>query len=305
MSPEKSAWRRIVFVFLIIASLALITVSVRESATGPVHEIRAAFGSLLAPMQSFGAQVAKPFQDGYDWLKAVGADRDRADKLQEQLDTLQNELVILQEQSEENQRLRGLLEMGDHLVYPGGTTFLVAQVITKSPSQWEAWVEVDRGSSDGMRVGQPVVGATPIVGETLPGKGLVGNVVEVYEHTAFIQLITDSQSAVAAKIQGSRAEGMVHGSLQGRLTVDYVDRDLAVEPKLVVVTSGYGAFYPADIPIGLVTSVGEETINMYKEIQVQPFVDFRVLEEVMVLIIPEGALAQPAATNTTEAGGGQ
>jgi rod shape-determining protein MreC len=147
----------------------------------------------------------------------------------------------------------------------------------------------------------PVVGATPRVGEALQGKGLVGKIVEVDAHTAKVQLITDSQSAVAAKIQSSRAEGIVHGSMEGKLSMDYVDRDLAIEPKLVVVTSGYGGVYPAGVPIGLVSSVGEETINIYKEIEIQPFVDFRVLEEVMVVLV---VLPNPLESTTTIAGSG-
>jgi hypothetical protein len=81
--------------------------------------------------------------------------------------------------------------------------------------------------------------------------------------------------------------------------MDYVDRDLAVDEKMVVVSSGYGPIYPADIPIGIVSAVGEETINIYKEIEVQAFVDFRVLEEVMVLIVPENTTVPTFATTTT------
>ena len=164
---------------------------------------------------------------------------------------------------------------------------MVARVIGKSPTRWQAWIQIDKGSADGVQVDQPVVGATPVAGETLAGKGLVGKVIAVTAHTAKVQLITDSESSVAAKIQGSRAEGIVEGSVSGRLIMDYVDRDITVDPKLVIVTSGFGGIYPPDIPIGIVANVGEEDVNIYKEIEVQPFVDFRVLEEVMVLIVPE------------------
>jgi rod shape-determining protein MreC len=297
MSPGTSAWRRGVFVFLIIASLALLTVSFRESESGPVHEVRQAFASLLSPLQSFGARVAEPFQDGYEWFKNVWSAQEKAKTLQEQLQVLQGELIRLQEQAEENERLKSFLELRDRGTYPSGTNFEVAQVIGKSPNLWERWILIDRGTNDGIAVGQSVVGATPTVGESVLGKGLVGRVVAANATTAKIQLITDSESSVAAKIQGARAEGIVHGSLQGDLTMDYVDRDLAVDPKLVVVTSGYGGVYPADIPVGIVSSVGEETINIYKEIEVQAFVDFRVLEDVMVLI-PSDATATPQTTTT-------
>jgi len=47
--------------------------------------------------------------------------------------------------------------------------------------------------------------------------------------------------------------------------------------------------------------VGEEDVNSYKDIEVQPFLDFRVIEEVMVLIVPEGpnTVGIPGTTGTT------
>jgi rod shape-determining protein MreC len=148
-----------------------------------------------------------------------------------------------------------------------------------------------------VQIDQAVVGATPIAGESLAGKGLVGKVTDVTEHSAQVQLITDSESSVTAKIQGSRAEGVVEGSVSGRLIMDFVDRDIAVDPKLVIVTSGFGGIYPPAIPIGIVANVGEEDVDIYKEIEVQAFVDFRVLEEVMVLIVP------PSTTTTLGSAG--
>jgi rod shape-determining protein MreC len=301
MSPDKSAWRRGVFVFLIVVSLALLTVSFRETEAGPVHAVRQAFASLLSPLQSVGAKVAEPFQDGYDWLRTLWTAKKKADALEVQKDTLEGMVVQLQDQKEENQRLKALLDL-QTVSYPEGIDFLVARIIAKSPTQWESWVLINRGTADGLKVGQPVVGATPRVGEALVGKGLVGKIVEADRHTAKVQLIIDSQSAVSAKILSSRAEGILHGSMEGKLTMDYVDRDIAVDPKLVVVTSGYGGVYPAGVPIGLVSSVGEETINIYKEIEVQPFVDFRVLEEVMVLLVVIPNPLAPTTTTVTAAG---
>ena len=66
MPSNKVAWRRMVFVVLIIASLALLTVSLRQTESGPVHAIRQAGVSVLSPLQSWGAKAAKPFQDGYN-----------------------------------------------------------------------------------------------------------------------------------------------------------------------------------------------------------------------------------------------
>lgn len=286
MPRTNTAWRRFAFVILILASLALLTVSFREAESGPVYAIQRAGETLLAPLQSWGAKVAKPFVDGYEWFKTLLSARERAAQLEAQLQELQGQAMKLEEAAEENLRLRALLDLRSQEIYPDGTDFLVARVIGKSPTRWESWVLIDKGEVDKVRVGLPVVGATPLAGEGVAGKGLVGKVVETTAHTAKVQLITDPESSVAAKVQGSRAEGIVEGSVSGRLVMDYVDRDIPVDPKLVVITSGYGGVYPKGIPIGIVASVGEEDVNIYKEIEVEPFVDFRVLEEVMVLVLP-------------------
>lgn len=300
MPRNNVAWRRPVFVVLILASLALLTVSFREAESGPVHAIQEAGAGLLSPLQSWGSKIAEPFQDGYQWLKTLWSAHQRAERLEEELQVLQGQAIKLEEQAEENQRLRALLDLHpDKGIYPEGTDFTSARVIGKSPTRWQAWVQIDKGSAEGIRVGLPVVGATPVAGESLAGKGLVGKVVSVTEHTAQVQLIIDAESSVAAKIQGSRAEGIVEGSVSGDLIMDFVDRDIAVDPKLVIVTSGYGGVYPAGIPIGIVTSVGEEDVNIYKEIEVQAFVDFRVLEEVMVLLLPEAPPTTVTSITTT------
>ncbi|HLA80626.1 MAG TPA: rod shape-determining protein MreC [Thermoleophilia bacterium] len=296
MPRNKVAWRRLVFVVLIIASLALLTVSFRETDSGPVHAIQQAGVSMLSPLQTWGARAAKPFQDGYTWIRTLWSAHEEAERLAAELQQLQGEAAKLREQAEENERLRGLLEFQDKGTFPEGTEFVAARVIGKSPTRWEAWIEIDKGTADGIQIDQAVVGATPSASASLSGKGLVGKVVSVYPHMARVQLITDAESSVAAKIQGPRAEGIIVGSVSGQLTMDYVDRDILVDPKRIIVTSGYGGVYPPAIPIGIVANVGEEDVSAYKEIEVQGFVDFRVLEEVMVLIVPAAANGDSTAT---------
>ena len=200
---------------------------------------------------------------------------------------LQGEVVKLQEQGEENQRLKSLLDLKDKGTFPAGTDFVVARVIGKSPTRWQAWIQIDKGSADGLKVDQAVVGATPLAGETLAGKGLVGKVTAVTAHSAKVQLITDSDSSVAAKIQGSGPRASSKARVSGGSSWTTSTATSASTPSWWSSPRASAASIPADIPIGIVANVGEEDVNIYKEIEVQPFVDFRVLEEVMVLIVPE------------------
>ncbi len=96
-----------------------------------------------------------------------------------ELQELQGEVVKLKSRRRRTSGSRACSIYSDKGTYPEGTEFVVARVIGKSPTRWEAWVQIDKGSADGIEVDQPVVGATPMAGESLSGKGLVGKVIGV------------------------------------------------------------------------------------------------------------------------------
>jgi rod shape-determining protein MreC len=286
MQRKAAFRRRLVFAVLIVASLILLTVFVREPATGLLHSVQNDGSDALSPVQSFVNRAVQPFRDAYRWTGDVLSANSRNERLQAENETLRGELVLLSEASAENLRLKELLDFREAEIFPAGSTFEVARVINKSPTKWEAWVQIDKGSDDGIALNQPVVGATLAADKSLSGKGLVGKVIGVGKSSARVQLIVDQGSSVAAVVQGSRAEGIVGGSLSGRLVMDYVERDQPVEEKLIVTTSGFGQIFPKGIPIGVVQSVGEIDVNIYKQIEVRPFIDFDSLEEVMVITTP-------------------
>jgi len=120
--------------------------------------------------------------------------------------------------------------------------------------------------------------------------GLVGSVTQVIGDSALVTLITDQSSAVQARDQNSGAFGLVrHGQGQGSLIVDRVTKDKQVTVGDVIVTAGtrsskYPSLFPAGIPIGWVTSAGQSDTAPYKQIQIQPYVDFTSLDAVTALI---------------------
>ena len=120
--------------------------------------------------------------------------------------------------------------------------------------------------------------------------GLVGSVTKVTGDAALVTLLTDESSAVQARDQDSGAYGLVRrGQGQGSLIVDRVTKDKQVDAGDVIVTAGtrskqYPSLFPAGIPIGVVTSVGQSDTAPFKQIQIHPFVDFSSLDAVTALI---------------------
>ena len=71
--------------------------------------------------------------------------------------------------------------------------------------------------------------------------------------------------------------------------LDFVLKTANVRVGDVIVTSGtqskqYPSLFPAGIQIGVVTHVGQSDTALYKQIQIDPFVDFSALDAVTALI---------------------
>ena len=106
-------------------------------------------------------------------------------------------------------------------------------------------------------------------------------------------LLTDEASAVSAVDLYERgATGIVKHGQGGldTLILDRVTKDQKVAEGDPVITEGsppgarLPSIYPRGIKIGVVTSVGQNDTDLYKQIQVQPFVDFTSLSSVLVLV---------------------
>jgi rod shape-determining protein MreC len=81
------------------------------------------------------------------------------------------------------------------------------------------------------------------------------------------------------------AQGLVAGSVTGDVTLQYVDRSEKVVNGQVVVTSGMeNSIFTRGIPIGQVSAVAQQDVELYQSISVTPYVDFHTLDLVMVAL---------------------
>ena len=157
-------------------------------------------------------------------------------------------------------------------------TMVAAEVVGKDPSPWYRTVIINKGKSDGLRNGLPVV---------VP-EGIVGKVTGVSDGYAKVQLIIDRNSAVDALVQRTRARG-INGGLNNTLCrFDYVLRKLDITVGDTVITSGFDGIFPKGLPIGGVTKVFRRNAGIFQEIEITPFVNFHKLEGVMIILnLPE------------------
>lgn len=259
---------------LLAASLVLITVYFRESDAGILHRMRAATLSATAPLARLGETAARPFEAVGDWFAGLGVSRRELEQLRAQNAELRARLAELEEARQENERLRRIVAF----VEERRLAQLGARVIGRPTSSWEGSIIIDRGSADGVQPGMPV----------LAPQGLVGQIETVARHSSTVRLITDEQSGVAAMIQRTRALGVVRGSIDRVLTMEYVDKTKAPVVGDVVITSGLGGVYPKGLVVGDVIQVDARRADLYPRIVLRSRVPIDELEEVLILLGPVG-----------------
>ncbi len=165
-------------------------------------------------------------------------------------------------------------------------SLLQARVMNTDPTNASKIIVIDKGSDDGVAEGMAVVARE---------NNYIGLVTEVSPHTARVTLIIDDSQRVGARLE-SGADGVVSGMWQkgGRLTINYVDRDVQPVMQELVLTADDAAIrtdrVPGGLLIGRVEAVAESNPQGDAQtINVLPMVDFEQLSVVtVVLSVEEG-----------------
>ena len=194
-------------------------------------------------------------------------------RLHEQVDVLSLQAHEAAEARQEAERLRALLDLRAIVPFQS----LPARVIARGVDGGARLVTLDRGTGAGVRINQPVI--TP--------RGVVGRIIEAAGGASKVQTILDPNAGVAGLIQRTRVQGMIVGDGDRGCRMEYVSELANVEVGDVVVTSGLDQIYPKGYTLGVIAAIGEGE-GLTKIIEIRPEVDFRRLEEVLVLLKPEG-----------------
>jgi len=283
--------RRAVLAALLAASLILLTAYFGESSNGTLHAVQRGAMEVLAPIQEGANRVLKPFRDFFGWFGDTLDAKEERDKLKRERDALRQEVAELQVKGAENEQLRGLLDINSG----GGMKAyepVMARVFARSPSTWYSTVEINKGSSDGVRPDQPVIN----------GQGLVGKVKSVSDGNAVVMLLTDQSFGVSAKAASSGEPGSIDPAVgaPGDLRLELVPRGKLVKEGERIVTAGtvsarLKSLFPPGILIGTVSRVDEGEGELDRRIHVRPAADLRRLEFVEVLTKPATNLVASTA----------
>jgi rod shape-determining protein MreC len=282
--------RRAVLALLVALSLFLLTAYFGESSGGGLHAVQRGALEVLAPIQEGANKALKPFRDLFGWFGDTLDAQDERDRLRRERDGLRAEVAKLQVQNRELEQLGGLQEMNT----TGGLERydpVQARVYQRSPSTWYQTVTINKGSSDGVAVDDPVVN----------GQGLVGKVKSVSDGNAVVMLLTDQDFGVSALAPRRGEPGSITPipGAGGDLLFDLVDNAEQIRKGDLIVTAGTSSqrlpsVYPRSILIGTVKRIDIGEGELDRRIHVEPAADLLRLDIVQVLTAPNATLQADA-----------
>lgn len=263
---RRSTSRTFVAVTLILVAAGFLALSLGGYLT-PIQNL------ILRPISSIQSWVALRVAALRDFLTSprdVASLREEISGLEGEVARLQQEIIALREQTAEAEILAALL---DYARARPESSYKAARVIGRDVSPFLRSLIIDVGSDAGISRGMPVV----------TRRGLVGRIIEVFPTIARVQLITDPEASVNVQLQLSRADGVLAAQLNGELWVDLVDQSATITQGELVITSGLGGKYPAEIPVGQVISIHRRDYELFQQAVIQSSVDFDDIDIVLVI----------------------
>jgi rod shape-determining protein MreC len=262
---------RFTLALLILTSLTVLTLDIRGSSS--VQSVRNGVSTVFSPVRDAAGTVFSPVGNAWNGLFHYGDVKKENDRLRAEIDALKGQT----DQNAQAAKDLEALQQVDGLTQFTQLPAVTGQVIAGPLTNFEHTIEIDKGSSSGIKKGMPVV----------TGAGLAGRVVEVQSNRSVIKLLTDPDIVVGVRLLSSNETALLHGQGDGKpLVIDSgVDPKVVVPPDELVSTSGEDrATFPGGIPIGKITKIDLSPGQLTQVLTVTPAADLARLTFVKVLL---------------------
>lgn len=255
---------RIITIGLVIVGILVMAVS------GLLNQIIGKAIDPLVSIQGWFASRSQAVVEFFTIPRDVATLRQENAALKNQISQLQSELLEARQRLTETDILYALL---DYARAKPENKYVAASVIGRDTSPFVKYIIINHGSDDGVLKGMPVV----------TEQGLVGKVDAVTASAARVQLITDAGSIVNVRLEESQTEGQVVGSVTGEISLKMVDPGVNLVEGDLILTSGLGGVYPADILVGQLVTAQKEENDLFQSASIQPVIDFINLRAVLII----------------------
>ncbi len=252
---------------LIVAACTILLYSLRYPTPGVIRKMTL---EIIAPLDYAVNMPLKGLREVWKRYVFLIGLKEENKRLKDINARLSDEIIREREAYLESIRLRNLLKLQDDIPYPT----VAARIVGRNPSSLFKMILINRGESDGLRPGLPVV-AVP---------GVVGRILETSWNVSRVLLIIDESSNIDAVVQENRVQGVLQGASSTGCNLKYVSKTAEVKAGDVVISSGMGGVFPKGLPLGVVRYASKKEADLFQRVNVAPFVDPAGIEEVLVII---------------------
>ncbi len=256
------------FITLLAVGFLIATFDVRSSADSFTAVIRGGAQTLVAPVQEGIDFLVRPVVGFVDGISNVAGLSDQNERLEAEVRRLEQQLL---ETSALERRLAEL-EAINGFAPPEDLATVTARIYSAGASTFDQVRLIDRGSGDGIIVGQAVVDED----------GLVGRVDLVTKSSARVRLITDPLVSVGVRVQDTNQTGVTTGRGDELLRLDMFDATQPVREEAVVLTDG--SLFPPGIVVGFANETKSADVGFALRTTVDPAAAFSQLDFVKIIV---------------------
>lgn len=263
--------KAVVCLVVITACVILIAGFVSFSGDNPVSS---AIKTVFSPVQSLVSKAANAIDDTRTFIWEMKGYKEENERLITQLNEAKKDQRSVAEYREENERLKGLLELQEDI---DAYATVAARVISYEPNNWYDTLVLNRGTNQGLQKGNAVITAN----------GVVGKVVAVGANWAQVSSIINVENAVGVRLSRTGdiavAEGNADLVKQGFCKMSFIDQKSDLIIGDVLETSDSSGIYPPGLTVGTVRELSTDASGNLQAAVIEPAVSFSNLYEVLVV----------------------
>jgi len=225
-------------------------------------QVRGFFYSFSNPIQE---QLWRAGDSTSGFFNSFGNSTAQIEKLSSENQKLLQETALLNELEQENKELRKALDLELNKDF----SLEMAKIIGKDISQ--DFIYINKGLLQGLSENMTV-----ITGE----KVLVGKIVEIYDNSSKVMLLSNKEMSFDIKIQ---KDNNIYGSIRGNgnftLTLDLIEEQIFEND--IVITSSIGNIFPEALLVGKVREINKNEV--FYQARVAPFFNISQAENIFII----------------------
>lgn len=256
---------------LALCSALALLLMVADARFKLMQPARAGLALVLHPVQRLLLAPVDAWDTAGDYLRGTQRAMAAEDLAKRQLSAQAERLSRAEALQAENERLRKLLGLRPSLT----VSSIPAEVLFEAPDPFSRRVVIDRGATQGVAAGAPVINEA----------GVLGQVTRVYPLSSEVTLLNDKDAAIPLLNARTQMRNAAAGRADGSgMELRFLAANADVKVGDLMTTSGLDGVYPPGLPVAKVTVVERRGDSSFAQVLLAPIAQPDSARHVLVLL---------------------